>query len=403
MSIRQMPDRILMLICMLLCGINLAYASEIDKRFQSIEKLIGENDAVLIADPSGNIVLSKHADKPLVPASTFKLLTSLAAIQYLGSDYRFKTEFYIDGNANLIIKGFGDPMLVSEVLPDICQKLSQVFGADFQIRDIILDNSYFNSVAVPGVLTSLNPYDATNGALCVNFNTVFFKKNKAGYESAEAQTPLIPFAVEKIKALGASGGRITFSTENNETALYAGHLFRYFLEKQGFNIKGSVRLGLVKSSDKLVLQYTSPYTLQDAIVKLLEYSNNFIANQIFLAIGAAMYGPPATLEKGSAAVSEYAGNVLKSDKIRIAEGSGIARENRICASDMFVILNKFKPYQHLMHKEDRAIFKTGTLSDVSTRAGYIRNADGKQYSFVIFCNTPGKSAKLILEKLLREI
>ncbi|NJL59293.1 MAG: hypothetical protein HC887_06265 [Desulfobacteraceae bacterium] len=121
MAIRQMPGRTIILISMLLCCVNLVYASEKNKNFQSIEKLIGENDAVLITDPLGNIVLSKHADKPLAPASTFKLLTSLAAIQYLGMDYRFGTEFYIDGNANLIIKGFGDPMLVSEVLPDICK------------------------------------------------------------------------------------------------------------------------------------------------------------------------------------------------------------------------------------------------------------------------------------------
>lgn len=401
MAIRQIPGR--MLICMLLCCVNFVYASEGNKKFQSIEMLIGENDAVLIADPLGNIVLSKHADKPLAPASTFKLLTSLAAIQYLGTDYRFKTEFYIDGNSDLIIKGFGDPMLVSEVLPDICKTLSQAFGKNMEITDIILDNSYFNPVNVPGVLTSLNPYDATNGALCVNFNTVSFKKSKAGYESAEPQTPLIPFAIEKLKALNAKGGRITFSTENNETALYAGHLFRYFLEKQGFRVRGNIRIGNVKGSDKLVLTYTSPYTVQDAIVKLLEYSNNFIANQIFLAIGASVYGPPATLEKGSAAVSEYAKNILKSDRIQIVEGSGIARENRISASDMLRILDKFKPYQHLMHKEERAIFKTGTLSDVSTRAGYIEDADGKQYSFVIFCNTLGKSAKGILEKLLSEI
>ncbi|NJL59292.1 MAG: hypothetical protein HC887_06260 [Desulfobacteraceae bacterium] len=283
------------------------------------------------------------------------------------------------------------------------QTLSQAFGTNAQVGDIVLDNSFFNSVNVPGVLTSLNPYDAANGALCVNFNTIYFKKSKSGYESAEPQTPMIPFAIEKIKALDAKSGRIAFSTENNETALYAGHLFRYFLEKQGIHVRGDIRIGNAKHSDKLVLTHTSSYTLQDAIVKLLEYSNNFIANQIFLAIGASVYGPPATLEKGSMAVSEYARNVLKSDRIQIVEGSGIARENRISASDMLRILDKFKPYQHLMHKEDRAIFKTGTLSDVSTRAGYIEDADGKQYSFVIFCNTLGKSAKNILEKLLRVI
>lgn len=388
----------------LILSSGILYAYDLDsKKIKAVTKHIGANDALLVADHNGNIVLSQNADKLLTPASTFKLLTSLAAIRYLGTDYRFKTEFYTDNASDLIIKGFGDPLLVSELLPEICKLLQQSFGANLQINDIVLDNSFFSPVNVPGVLSSLNPYDATNGALCVNFNTVSFNKINNSYESAEPQTPLIPFAVERIKIRGAKNGRITFATEDSETTMYAGHLFRYFLEKQGFSIKGNIRLGTAKESDKLILNYASPFSLQDTIAKLLEYSNNFIANQIFLLIGASLYGHPATLEKGIAALSEYSKSVLNTDKIQIAEGSGIARENRISANNMLNILEKFKPYQHLMHREGRTIFKTGTLTGVSTLVGYIEDADGKQYSFVIFCNTPGRSAKSILAKLLKVI
>ena len=56
-----------------------------------LQYLIGNQDAVLIADPQGKILFSKNAGKKLVPASTLKTLTSLAALYYLGSDYRFAT------------------------------------------------------------------------------------------------------------------------------------------------------------------------------------------------------------------------------------------------------------------------------------------------------------------------
>ncbi|MCK4620156.1 MAG: D-alanyl-D-alanine carboxypeptidase, partial [Desulfobacterales bacterium] len=60
--------------------------------------LIGDHDAVLVADHQGRIIVSKNADKKLIPASTLKILTSLVAIHYLGPDYRFITEFYLDNN-----------------------------------------------------------------------------------------------------------------------------------------------------------------------------------------------------------------------------------------------------------------------------------------------------------------
>jgi len=66
----------------------------------SVVNLIGDHDAVLVADHQGRIIVSKNADKKLIPASTLKILTSLVAIHYLGQDYRFTTEFYLDNDSN---------------------------------------------------------------------------------------------------------------------------------------------------------------------------------------------------------------------------------------------------------------------------------------------------------------
>jgi len=143
--------------------------------------------------------------------------------------------------------------------------------------------------------------------------------------------------------------------------------------------------------------------MAQVISKLLEHSNNFIANQLLIAAGAKAYGPPGTLSKGVQAVSVFANDVLKLQDIHIVEGSGISRENRISAQDLLAVLEAFVPYYRLMPGEGKAFYKSGTLSGINTRAGYFENKDGKTYRFVVLLNTPGKSADRIMNILLNNL
>ena len=93
-------------------------------RMDTLKSLIGPRDSILVADPGGDIIVSKNARKLLVPASILKIFTSLVALNYLGRDFRFQTDFYLDETSNLIIKGYGDPLLVSEVVDEIARILS---------------------------------------------------------------------------------------------------------------------------------------------------------------------------------------------------------------------------------------------------------------------------------------
>jgi D-alanyl-D-alanine carboxypeptidase/D-alanyl-D-alanine-endopeptidase (penicillin-binding protein 4) len=54
-----------------------------------------------------------------------------------------------------------------------------------------------------------------------------------------------------------------------------------------------------------------------------------------------------------------------------------------------------------MRKKGREFYKTGTLHGVSTRAGYIADKNGGLYRYVVMINTPGKSTKPIMRKLLK--
>lgn len=355
---------------------------------ETLLKAIGKRDAIILSDPEGNITISKHASQNLVPASTLKVITALAALHYLGTDFRYRTEFYKDRRNNLKIKGYGDPLLISEVLPGIAEDLSQKIRKS---DNLILDDSYYTQpLVIPGISSSTEPYDAPNGALCVNFNTVYFKSHGGKYLSAESQTPLLPFALKRIRKTGIKDGRIVFTHHNHEITLYAGYLFQYFFKSKGIHMTGRVQLGKIQKDDVLVHTYVSEFSLEDYIQKFLEFSNNYMTNQILISMGIRRYGPPGSLSKGVKALMTYARDHLGLLDVHFLEGSGISRSNSISARDLHIALEAFRPYFHLMKYEDGEYFKTGTLKGVSNRAGYILDQQGRLHSYVVLINTPGK-------------
>jgi len=396
--------RLLLLFCLLNFGTTQPLYAE---KLAELNPFIGDQDAILVADSQGRIVFSKNADIHLIPASTLKIFTALVALHYLGPDYRFVTEFYQDPNSNLKVKGYGDPLLISETLAEIARDLASIPGIGLtHINDMVLDDSYFKTpIEIPGVNQSNEPYDAPIGALCVNFNTIKFKRNPNGiFVSAEPQTPLLPFVQKRIDASQLDHGRILISSQLNENTLYSGHLLLYFLKQEAIPFGGSIKRGKVqKDNDKLIYRYVSSFSLMQALSKLLEYSNNFMANQLLITCGAETYGPPGTLEKGVRAASAYAKNILKIDNFQFVEGSGISRKNRMSAESFYKILEVFKPYRFLMRRMGNAFYKTGTLKGIHTRTGYIENKKGRVYTFVLLINTPGKSPKPIMDLLLRNL
>lgn len=345
---------------------------------------ISSRDALLVAGPEGKIIYSKNETRKYVPASTLKILTGLAAIHHLGESYRFHTEFYQDHDQNLKVKGYGDPLLISEVWQEIAQALASRLES---VNDLVLDDTYFADETIPGVGSSTNPYDAPNGALCANFNTVFFKRDDRGrIVSAEPQTPMTPLALKKIRLLGLKKGRYTFSHQGHEAARHAGELLAHFLEEAGKACQGEVRAGAVIPGDRLVYTYNSVFTLEQALKQMFEFSNNFMANEILIALGAHVHGPPGTLAKGVRVLSDFSRDVLHLSGVEIAEGSGISRKNRLSALDMLAVLRRFEPYRALLVRDGPVLYKTGSLRGIRTRAGYIESTSGDPYCFVIFLN-----------------
>ncbi|MBU0652223.1 MAG: D-alanyl-D-alanine carboxypeptidase [Proteobacteria bacterium] len=357
---------------------------------QKLAAMTGAGDAVVVAAPDGHILAGVNVDLALVPASILKLLTTLAALEKLGPDYRFRTDFYIDSQNNLKIKGYGDPLLVSEELKVMADHLAARLRT---IHNLILDDFYFEQpVRIPGRGTSTEPYDAPNGALCANFNTVAFKRKNGRLVSDEPQTPLLPSVISKIAASGLTRGRITLAANSTEALQYTGELFQYFFRQAGMEVEGAIGRGRVDPQrDRLIWSYRSRHELRMVAADLLEYSNNFMANQVLLVMGAEVMGPPATVNKGLQALENYYRGDLKIESGRIVEASGISRQNRITARAMLKILQRYEPYHTLMRREGRQFYKTGHLKGIRTRAGFLTSAHGGLYRFVVMINTPGKT------------
>ena len=112
----------LILVYIYICGISRGQTSQTELDFK-LKSLVNEG-SVLIADEKNILYRYPKDENPLlIPASILKLATALAALHYLGPDFRYQTNFYLSERGSLGIKGFGDPFLVSEELRKISQKI----------------------------------------------------------------------------------------------------------------------------------------------------------------------------------------------------------------------------------------------------------------------------------------
>lgn len=346
--------------------------------------------AVLVKDAVGKVLFSHHPEQPKIPASTLKIVTAAAALDVLGHDYRFITDFRLSPQNDLYVIGRGDPYLVSEELAGLARTLRSK-GLK-QINNILLDNSFFQEgLVLDGTSRSLNPYDAYNGALCVNFNTIHVQVGPdQRISSAEPQTPLTDLA-RKLASQNRARGKVRFNlAESPEVCLvYAGELLKRFLEEAGVAVNGQVRPAAHDSAGlPLLHRHRSSRDLCWLLSQMFEYSNNFMANQIFLTMGAERFGPPADPEKSRRVVAEYLA-ARGIEPFHVEEGSGLSRRTKVSAAQMIEVLRFFSPYRHLLPAKGPVRFKTGTLSDVKSLAGYLLPEQGAPLSFVILLNGPG--------------
>ena len=391
---------------LLLLGCALAFPVTAQDRLAA---LVGDG-SVMLQSPNGEALVSINPNRPLVPASLLKIPMAHVALTTLGEDFRFETHFYQNDSGDLLIRGLGDPFLVSEEIARIADTLAER-GLQ-QVARLVMDDSAFEpNPDLPLEEGANDPYAARNSALAVNFNTVSLAW-AAGSKltSGEPQTPLTNLA----RALGSQltpgdEQRINLGGDPVAGLQQAQQLFQYFLKESGIAVTDAdFYREAVTEEWTLSYSHSSSRSLRDNLDGMLRYSNNFIANQLFLTLGAQSTGYPATSEAARTALQEKLsalyGTSFGGDPqfLLMLEGSGLSREQRTSAAGMMRILEVFKPYADLLPEVGGVLRKSGTLRGVYNFAGYIRGTDGL-YPFVILTNQAVNSRADILRILQRRL
>lgn len=327
-------------------------------------------------------LFAQDAERPMNPASVMKLVTTYAALELLGRDYRWKTEAYLAGKldrqgtlaGNLVLKGYGDPKITVEQW--------QAFMADLRTRglaritgDLVLDRSFFklpphDAAAFDG--EPLRPYNVGPDALLVNFNAVrfAFAPDPVRRSVAWRMEPALPEVAlgggptlvngdcgdwrvalapqvddQRTQASAAFPGSFAASCGERDWYMalldaphYVHGMFTTFFRAKGGGFDGGVTEGTPPRRAAPFAVMESP-PLYDIVRDVNKLSNNVMARQIFLTLATTAHPPPATLPLATDVVRKWlAQKKLSLPGLVLENGSGLSRKERITAGGIARLL-----------------------------------------------------------------
>jgi len=368
------------------CALVVAAPGPARAEVSAVARALALPQASLLVEDAGQPVIARQADRPMLPASTMKVLTALAAIKRWGLDHRFETTLLRDGEGRLWVRGAGDPYLVSEEL-DLMAKAVRAAGVT-SVAGVGADDGLFApTLDIPGRSASDNPYDAPVTALATNFNTLNLNVKGGTVASAEPQTPLTPTARRLGQSLGSGTQRVNLK-DNGLGARYFAEVLSAKLEAAGIKVTAEPRVGRVPAGAKPLLVHKNSRDLRAMLAPMLEYSNNFVANGLFLKLADRGDGGPIPIAQAQQSMAKWIDKEFRWRDYRVEDGAGLSRGNRLSARQLVDVLDAFVPYRSLLPRQgDLILAKTGTLTGVSTYAGYV-NRGGHWAPFSLLINQP---------------
>lgn len=398
--------------------------------------------ATLIADPAlrgaevglvvrdadtGATVFDNGGGQQLLPASNAKLLTSTAALDVLGPDYKFSTSVLADGrrtgpvqNGDLYLKGTGDPTMLGPDYDALAAKVA-ARGVRLVHGDLVADDTWFDSTRLgtgwswddepyyySGQISALTmapdtDYDA--GSVIVTITPA-----KAGKAPKLTVTPDNgTLKIVNTATTGAAGSDTSVSVDRdhgtntirvtgtiaadadpdeewvtvwNPTA-YVAQLFRNALARHGVHVLGKTEFRATPAGAKAVTSHES-MPLSRLLTPFLKLSNNMHAEILTKAIGRAKSGE-GSWDAGIAGIKADLPSLgLDPAALRLVDGSGLSRMDSVTAAELCDLLRaaRSKPwfdawYQALpiAGNPDRAI--GGTLRNRMKNTAAANNLHGK--------------------------
>ncbi len=339
---------------------------------------------------SGKILINKNPDMSLAPASGLKLITTAAAIELLGSDFKYTTRLYYDGdiingilNGSIYIAGSGDPTLASTVAEgvmdlDLLMKKWVDSIKDLGINsingDIVADESIFGESRIPDNWYWIdigNYYGAQSSGLTIHDNLYFltFKPGDKVGDPAEVLnvSPVIDsLAFTNHMKTGKKGSgdngyiyaapgqfnavlrgtvpagvsEFTIKGAIPNPPLFAAQYLRKTLFENNIVVRGnSIVITSPKNYDaqKIIDTVVSP-PLKEIVYIINKRSNNLFTEQILRTL-AVEKGNGSGVYDGIEVIYDYLNKCkIATDGFKLDDGCGLSRSNMITTKIMTELL-----------------------------------------------------------------
>jgi serine-type D-Ala-D-Ala carboxypeptidase/endopeptidase (penicillin-binding protein 4) len=395
---------------------------------------------IAIVDSQGRPLFVRRERTGATPASTFKLLVAITALQTLGPDYRFETRLEaLDGphdgtlHGDIYLVGDGDPSLTADDLLGGIGVIARAGVTDIT-GGVVADATLFGGREV-------NPawdpddlqygYAAGTSALSLDEGTVEFHL-VPGSVGAPARIEVRPPS-EQVRVRGgvitsyattlsidraadrndfAFAGNIAVNAEQSfyrpviDQPLYVAGVARSMLRARNVTVEGRARTGIAPVIGTVLWRHESA-PLRTLLGHMLFESDNHYAEQLLRAIGAQR-GAVGTERSGAAVErSVFARLGAPTDGLRVVDGSGLAPTDRVAPIDLATLLARANldptgdvlfhdlprvGIEGTVRRHDvttalgRARAKSGHIEDVDALAGYVDTRRHGRVAFAILVN-----------------
>lgn len=332
------------------------------------------------------LLYRNQSDIPLIPASNLKLVTTAAAMDQLGSDFRFRTLLALKGE-DVVVWGDGDPTLGDvEMLRKVGWGTTTVFEnwaeqlrkrGITQVRNVVIDDSVFDTVFQhPNWPANQihKRYVAGVGGLNLNANCVDFMLRIGAFGQpvsyrTDPQTRYVSINNTCVRgndnavwlSRRAEDNNITLGGQTNASSgfpisitihdppMFAATVFAETLAAKGIKVTGEV----VRDRKDMAGYYAADESgrrawsflaahetpLHTVLARTNKDSMNMYAESLLKRIGHSATSEPGSWSNGPAAVGDYLRKLgIAEEQFKIDDGSGLSKENRLSASLLVRIL-----------------------------------------------------------------
>lgn len=380
---------------------------------KSLKKaVVGVEIIRVSAQPGGDkSVYQRGAETPLIPASNCKLLTTSAALEKLGPEFKFRTQL-VASEPDLAIIGAGDPTFGDgEFLKDLGWTVTTVYEnwADqlrkrgiTTVRDVLVDDSVFDENFAH---TNWPPdqlhkrYVAEVSGLNLNANVLEFavQPTSFGQIATYVTIPATQYVAVQNTCVTGDRNAIWLSREIgtnqivlkgmtpmrpqtpvavtiHDPAMYAGTVLAEVLKRKGITVTGAVKRDRTIAAQQkqggpagrwrtLAIHETPIGTI---IARANKDSVNLYAESLCKRLGHEVSGQPGSWENGTAAVGAFIKSCgVDETQFQLDDGCGLSKQNTVSADAFAKVLS------HNFHSPNWEAFRAtlavsgtdGTLQD----------------------------------------